>query len=109
MPGRRRTAQAATALEAGGFTVSSTGNADSTDYAQTVVRHAAGDEAAAATLAAAVPGAVVEVGEDATSGTVQLVLGSDFNGVGQAVTPAAPTDPVEGEDARTAADTTCIY
>lgn len=41
-------AQAATALEAGGFTVGSTGNADSTDYAQTVVRHAAGDEAAAA-------------------------------------------------------------
>ncbi|MGY1639422.1 LCP family protein [Geodermatophilus sp. SYSU D00742] len=101
-------ADAAADLEAGGFVVGSTGNADSSDYDRTVVRHAAGDEAPAATLAGAVPGAVVEASDDATPGTVQLVLGSDFNGVGQAVDPPAPTEPVEGEDARTAADTTCI-
>ncbi|RBY77834.1 LytR family transcriptional regulator [Geodermatophilus sp. TF02-6] len=105
-------AEAADALETAGFAVGDTGNADSSDYGQTVVRHAAGDEALAATLAAAVPGAVVEASDDATSGTVQLVLGSDFNGVGQAVTPPAPaaasSAPAEGEDARTAADTTCI-
>jgi hypothetical protein len=55
-----------------------------------------------------VPGAVVEENEDALSGTVQLVLGSDFNAVGQALDPTVPSEPVEGEDARTAADTGCI-
>jgi LCP family protein required for cell wall assembly len=101
-------ASAAADLEAGGYTVVGTGNADSSDHETTEVRHAPGDEALATTLAAAVPGAVAVPSDDATAGTVQLVLGSDFNGVGQAVTPAAPSAPVEGEDARTAADTGCI-
>jgi LCP family protein required for cell wall assembly len=101
-------AQAAAALETAGFAVGTTGNADSSGYDTTVVRYAAGDEALAATLAAAVPGAVVEENEDALSGTVQLVLGSDFNAVGQALDPTVPSEPVEGEDARTAADTGCI-
>ncbi|GAB3199807.1 LCP family protein [Geodermatophilus arenarius] len=102
-------AEAASSLETVGFTVTSTGNADSTDYEQTTIRHAAGDEALAATLAGQIPGAVPEVADDATSGTVQLVLGSDFNGIGQATTPptASPSAPVE--PARTAADTSCIY
>jgi hypothetical protein len=104
-------AKAAASLQTAGFALGTTGNADSSDHDTTLVRHAAGDEALAATLAAAVPGAVVEESEDATSGTVQLVLGSDFNAVGQAVDPAAPAAEVEGEgeDARTAADTSCIY
>ncbi|MGY1825129.1 MULTISPECIES: LCP family protein [unclassified Blastococcus] len=95
-------------LEDAGFTVVSTGNADSSDYAQSEIRHAAGDEALAAAVAAAVPGAVTRVVDDATSGTVQLVLGSDYNGVGQATDAQPPAAPVEGEDARTAADTGCI-
>ncbi|MCZ2817097.1 LCP family protein [Modestobacter sp. VKM Ac-2984] len=95
-------------LTAAGFPVTGTANADSMDYEVTEIRHATGDEALAATLAAQIPGAVTKVGDDAVSGTVQLVLGSDFNGVGQAVT-AAPAAPVtEGVDARTAADTGCI-
>jgi LCP family protein required for cell wall assembly len=99
---------AASALESAGYTVSGTGNADSMNYTTTEIRYAAGDEGLAATLAAAVPGAVSKQVDDATKGTVQLVLGSDFNGIGQAVTaaPAAPT--TQGEDAFTAADTTCI-
>jgi LCP family protein required for cell wall assembly len=101
-------AKAAAALESAGFAVGTTGNANSSRYDTTVVRYAAGDEALAATVAAAVPGAAVEEGQDAVSGTVRLVLGSDFNGVGQAVDQAAPSQPVEGEDARTAADTGCI-
>ncbi|MGY1672943.1 LCP family protein [Geodermatophilus sp. SYSU D00710] len=98
-------------LEATGFTVTSTGNADSSDYAQTVVRHAAGEEAAAATLAAQVPGARVEASDDAAAGTVQLVLGEDFNGIGQATTPPAATagSAASTEEPRTAADTTCIH
>jgi LCP family protein required for cell wall assembly len=101
-------ADAAAELETAGFAVSSTGNADSSDYAQTVVRHAAGDEALAATLAAQVPGARTEVSQDAGSGTVQLVLGSDFNGIGQPTTPPAPSTDAPVETPRTAADTTCI-
>jgi LCP family protein required for cell wall assembly len=99
--------ETATALGTAGFAVTSTGNADSTDYTTTEIRYAAGDEALANTLAAAVPGAVLSQVDDATSGTVQLILGSDFNGVGQAVTPT-PAAPTEGEDPRTAADTSCI-
>jgi hypothetical protein len=99
---------AASALTQAGFAVAGTGNADSMDYTVTEIRHAAGDEALAATLAAAVPGAVVEQLDGATSGTVQLVLGSDFNGIGQPVTAAPPAAPTEGMDPRTAADTSCI-
>ena len=96
-------------LEAGGFSVASAGNADSSDYGQTEIRHADGDEALAAALAAVVPGAVVTVGADAEPGTVQLVLGSDFNGIGQATDAQAPEAPAAPADApRTAADTGCI-
>ena len=101
-------AKASSALTAAGFPVGSTGNAASMDHEQTEIRYAAGDEALADTVAAAIPGAVTKRSDDAASGRVQLVLGSDFNGVGQAVTPPAPAEQVEGEDARTAADTTCI-
>ncbi|MGY1917063.1 LCP family protein [Blastococcus sp. SYSU DS0973] len=101
-------AKAASALAAAGFPVGATGNAASMDHERTEIRYASGDEALANTVAAAIPGAVLKESDDPTSGTVQLVLGSDFNGVGQAVTPAPPAEPVEGADARTAADTTCI-
>jgi LCP family protein required for cell wall assembly len=101
-------AQAATALEAAGFVVTSTGNADSSSYATTEIRFAAGDDALAATLAASVPGAALKQVDDATSGTVQLVIGKDFNGVGQAVTAPAASAPAQDDAARTAADTSCI-
>jgi hypothetical protein len=101
-------ASAAAALTSGGFQVTATGNADSSDYTRTEIRYAAGDEALATTLAATIPGAKTVESPDPTSGTVQLVLGSDFNSVGQAVTPTAPAPVTEGEDARTAADTSCI-
>jgi LCP family protein required for cell wall assembly len=100
--------QAATALTTAGFVVTSTGNADSSDYATTEIRYAAGDEALAATLAASIPGAALKQVDDATAGTVQLVIGKDFNGVGQAVTaPAAPASS-SADTPRTAADTSCI-
>ncbi|MCZ2806477.1 LCP family protein [Modestobacter sp. VKM Ac-2983] len=95
-------------LTAAGFPVTGTANADSMDYEVTEIRYAAGEEALAAALAAQIPGAVTKVVDDAVTGTVQLVLGSDFNGVGQAVTAAPPAPVTEGEDARTAADTGCI-
>ncbi|MGY1595111.1 LCP family protein [Geodermatophilus sp. SYSU D00708] len=104
-------AETAAGLQGAGFTVAGTGNADSTDYTRTEIRYAEGDEARARALAEVVEGAKLTKADDATVGTVQLVLGSDFNGVGQAVTeqPAAADEPAtEGKDARTAADTTCI-
>jgi LCP family protein required for cell wall assembly len=102
-------AQAAGELEDAGFTVTSTGNADSNDYSTTTIRYAAGDEALAATLAAQIPGAASEASDDATAGTVQLILGEDFNGIGQATAPpAAPSSAASAEPPRTAADTTCI-
>jgi LCP family protein required for cell wall assembly len=105
-------ADTAAALQAAGYVVASSGNADSSDYTATEIRYAAGDEAQANTLVAAIPGAKAKKADGATSGTVQLVLGSDFNGVGQAVTPpatsaAAPTTGTK-KPARSAADTTCI-
>jgi len=101
-------AEASTALQSAGYGVGTTGNADSSDYSATEIRYAAGDEALAATLQASIPGAALTQSDDATSGTLQLVLGSDFNGVGQPVTaqPVSPT--TEADTPRTAADTTCI-
>jgi hypothetical protein len=100
----------ATALQTAGFVVGTTGNADSNSYTKSEIRYATGDEALANTLLASVPGATLTASTDAAKGTVQLVLGSDFNGVGQAVTPSpAPSAAAtQGEDARTAADTSCI-
>jgi LCP family protein required for cell wall assembly len=99
---------AAADLQAQGFVVAETGNADSTEYTATEIRYAAGDQALAATLAAALPGVTTSESEEPTQGTVDLVIGSDFNGIGQALDAPAPTEAVEGEDARTAADTGCI-
>ncbi|WP_040338434.1 LCP family protein [Candidatus Blastococcus massiliensis] len=101
-------ASTAEELTAQGFPVATTGNADSRGYEVTEIRFAAGDEGLAATLAAAVPGAVTVESDEPAAGTLHLVLGSDFNGVGQPVDPPAPVEVVEGEDPRTAADTDCI-
>jgi LCP family protein required for cell wall assembly len=101
-------ASAATALQSAGYVVGTTANADSSDYTATEIRYAAGDEALAATLVASIPGATTKVVDDATSGTVQVVLGSDFNGVGAAVTAQPVTPTTEGGNQRTAADTSCI-
>jgi LCP family protein required for cell wall assembly len=103
--------KAATELTSAGFKVAGAANADSMGYKTTEVRFAAGDDALAATLATAIPGAVTKQVDNATQGTVQLVLGSDFHGVGQPVTapaPAAAPTITQGEDQRTAADTSCI-
>ncbi len=101
-------ATTATELEEQGFPVETTGNADSRDYEVTEIRYAAGDEALAATLAATIPGALSVESEEPASGTLHLVLGADFNGIGQPVAAPEPVEAVEGEAPRTAADTGCI-
>ena len=111
------------ALGAAGYVVSSTGNADTDDHATTEVRYAPGDQAAADALVVEIPGARVAEDAGVPAGAVQLILGSDFTGVGQAVATAAPSTPApeassapqestpttDDEDAaRSAADTSCI-
>ena len=99
----------ATALQAAGFTVAATGNADSTDHSRTVIHYAAGDKARATALAKQIKGSKLTESRDLTEGTVRLVLGSDFTRVGEAVTaPAAASSTAEGASARKAADTSCI-
>lgn len=101
-------AQTQTELEAAGFVVISTGNADNSDYTQTEIRYGEGQESQAATLAGAIPGAAVLADPTVQGSEIQLVLGSDFNGIGEPVDAADATDPVDPELPRTAADTGCI-
>ncbi|MDQ4039594.1 MAG: LCP family protein [Actinomycetota bacterium] len=101
-------ARTQTELEAAGFVVSSTGNADSTNYETTEIRYATGQESQAATLAAAIPGAVVRADPNLDGTDVQLVLGSDFNAVGEALDAAEAAEPADQETPRTAADTGCV-
>ena len=103
-------ASASAALGSAGFLTGPTGNADAPTYTRTEIRHAAGEEALARAVADRIPGAQVTASPDPTAGTVHVVLGSDFTGLGQAVTDQAPTPAAaaEGEDPRTAADTSCI-
>jgi LCP family protein required for cell wall assembly len=103
-------ASASADLTAQGFGAGTTGNADSSNYTATEIRHAPGEEALASTVLAAVPGAAVVESAEVPAGTVHLVLGSDFNGVGQDVTvaPAPAATSSSAEKPRTAADTNCI-
>jgi LCP family protein required for cell wall assembly len=106
---------AATALTRAGFRASSGGNA--THAPATTIRHRTGDDAAAATLAAQVPGATIVVDDTLAAGHLTLTLCTDFTGVGQPVTAApastSSSPPTTAPGAyenkeRTAADTSCI-
>jgi LCP family protein required for cell wall assembly len=101
-------ASAATALASAGFLATSGGNAASTGT--TTVRYRTGDDATAAVLATQVPGAALTVDDSVAAGTVDLVLGSDYVGIGQPVTaPAETTVPNSyASNERTAQDTSCI-
>jgi LCP family protein required for cell wall assembly len=104
-------ASAAQALGTAGYLVGTTGNADTSNLATTEIRYGTDGKALAKAVAKAVPGAKTVAADDVAPGHVQLVLGTDFNGVGQAVTAAAPATTSEagkGEAARSAADTSCI-
>ena len=98
-------AEAAGALEAAGFVAASGGNAEPTG--RTTVRHPPGDGAAAALVAAQVRGAATKADAAVPAGTVQLVIGADYNGIGQAVTPPVRADG-DGSGGRRAADPGCI-
>jgi LCP family protein required for cell wall assembly len=103
-------ASAAAALTALGFKAGSGGNAASA--ATTTVRHHAGDEAAGALVASRVPGAPVVVDNSVPTGTVLVVIGTQYQGIATAAAvtttaPASSSAPAVQE--RTATDTSCIY
>lgn len=97
-------------LTAAGFVLAGTGNADASDYTVSEIRFAEGQEAQAAAVAAAIPGVVPRLDPTVTDPVVQLVIGTDFNGIGQQVDTAPAPDPAADPEAppRTAADTSCI-
>jgi LCP family protein required for cell wall assembly len=82
--GTRLLAKAVAALSAKGFTVTSGGNADSQSYTTSRVLYGSGEQAAARTVQAAVPGS--ELRADPTVTGIHLILGSSYSGV---VTPGA--------------------
>lgn len=94
--GNGRDASASTAaatLTAAGYRVASTGDALSYDFAQTVVRHAPGQQAKANALRNALAaGAGIEEDNALVGADVALVLGLDYNGL----RAAAPTASVPG-------------
>lgn len=92
----------ANSLSAQGFTITSTGNGDGgSGVTGSVVRYSPGQAAAALTVAAAVPGAILQ--QDSTLGTsVLLVIGDNYQGVkvvqvGQAV--SVPKTAASGSSA----------
>lgn len=74
-----RAAEVAAALEAQGFTISEVGDADSSDYASTEIRHDAASAEAARTVLAALPGATTVADDGAT--TITIILGTSYTGV----------------------------
>jgi len=90
--------EVAGALGREGFVVGAVDNAEGT-VSQSVVRHGPGTVAQARTVAAAVPGAVLQ-GSDSIGDTVQLVIGPGYESV---VPVPPPTPAVETEADTTAA------
>ncbi len=101
-------AEAQAALEELGYGIGTVGNADSSDYTTSEIRYGADAAAQARTVALVVPGARL-VEQDDLGDRVQLVLGSDFTGIGQETTAPQDDPPSGNQDRpRTAADTSCI-
>jgi LCP family protein required for cell wall assembly len=80
-------ATAAAELQVQGFAVGKVDNAEGT-VSQSVVRHGPGMVAQARTVAAAVPGSVLQA-SDAIGDTVQLIIGPGFSAVAQVPAPVA--------------------
>ncbi|MFB7877741.1 LCP family protein [Nocardia sp. NPDC056064] len=114
--------QTANRLGAQGFGIYHVGNYALGSSDTTKVRYSAGNEAEAATVASAIPGASIERADDLDGGIVDLILGSDFAGtvrtptaVGSEITGAASGEPITAApvalpsdlEHMNAADTSC--
>lgn len=98
------------ALNAAGFTVTEVGDAASFDHVESEIHYAAGAEAQANTLAKVIPGAKL-LADDSVGSGVQLILGSEFDGVQEGGTTEETPDPADAPktEVRTADDDSCIY
>jgi LCP family protein required for cell wall assembly len=97
-------ATAAAALQAEGFTVGDVGN-DPAPVTSSIVRHGPDALAQARTVAAAVPGAVLQA-SGALAGKVQLVLGPGYSAVVPVQVPSAPAPDAAAKDTPAAASPT---
>ena len=93
--------EVAGALGREGFVVGTVGNDEGT-VSQSVVRHGPGTVAQARTVAAAVPGAVLQ-GSDSIGDTVQLVIGPGYSSVNPVPPPAPAPEPQAEADTEAAA------
>ncbi|WP_051186268.1 LCP family glycopolymer transferase, partial [Nocardia tenerifensis] len=91
--------RAATKLGNQGFGIFNIGNYAGGSEVTSKVRYGAGQEAAAATVASAIPGALMESAND-LGGIVEVVIGGDFTGTVRAPTPVG--DPISNVPAMTA-------
>src|SRR4051794_33613304 len=95
-------------LASRGFVIDSVGDADSTGYTNTVVRYGPDRGQSSETLAASVVGASRQL-NGALSSTLELVIGSDYNGT-QSVhiaTPSSTPSPTASLDVVTADRAVC--
>lgn len=97
-------ASVAGALRGYGFTVSADGTSSGASGARSTIRFSPDQAGAAATLARAVPGAVLTP-EPGGSGTLILALGDDFDG--RVLDPAAPPPAAPAPALVNAADSVC--
>ncbi|TKJ32474.1 LCP family protein, partial [Blastococcus sp. CCUG 61487] len=97
--------QVADLLRAEGFVVDEVGNAEGT-VSQSVVRHGPGMVAQARTVAAAVPGAVLQASDDIGE-SVQLVVGPGFSSVVPVPPPAPAPVPEAVPEVPDAAPVSC--
>ncbi|WP_278264709.1 LCP family protein [Nocardia sp. AG03] len=81
--------QTANRLGAQGFGIYHVGNYAMGTSETTKVRYAEGNEAEAATVASAIPGASIERSDDLAGGIVDLILGADFSGTVRTPTPVS--------------------
>jgi LCP family protein required for cell wall assembly len=95
--------QAGSDLTGRGFNVVSTGDASNFDYTSSIIEYAAASDLPAVnTLKAQIPGAQVEQNSSLTPGTIELIVGSTFNGLGPQ--PTSSPSPAPSITSVTASD-----
>jgi len=100
-----KAAETGQALRGVGFIIGQVTNADSKDYAETIVRHGPARADSARTVAAAIPGSKLEL-DPALGNRVVVVVGQNYKGVRAVKVAGAPTTKPK-EPAVTAADDPC--
>ncbi|WP_227998322.1 LCP family protein [Nocardia australiensis] len=98
-------AKAATKLGNQGFPIYGTGNYSGGTTPTSKIRYASGNEAEAATVATAIPGALLEQASD-LGGIIEVVIGADFTGT--ITTPTSVGDAITNVPVSTSTSTTPV-